>query len=102
MSRARGLSPGGATSAPAVGGAETHRSSLTQPGGHCLGSASMPRPAVKEARRSVHTRLWRAGSRRVGAFEGSGGEAPAAPPPPRGHVTLGKSLRRVAPQFPHH
>lgn len=32
MSRARGLSPGGATSVPAVGGAETHRSSLTQPG----------------------------------------------------------------------
>lgn len=57
---------------------------------------------MKEARRSVHTRLWRAGSRRVGAFEGSGGEAPAAPPPLRGHVALGKSLRRVAPQFPHH
>lgn len=36
----------------------------------------MPRPAVKEARRSVHTRLWRAGSRRTGAFEGGGGRLP--------------------------
>lgn len=82
--------PWGAARVPATGGAETHHSSLTQPGAAVWEVRQRPETCL-EGGQALGTRTRPRERLPAGAFHGS-----------RGHVASGESLHFIVPQFPRH